>query len=140
VDHVAITKLEHVGVMVADLERSLAFYTDILGLKHLRTMLHTNGIIRLGFLAYPHSEDVLLELIEGYNSSLPAEGKVHHLAFTVDDIELERNRIKSLHVQLRDTEITVLPDGSRYFFFYGPDGELLELFQPSGSITNAPEA
>lgn len=126
----AIRKLEHVGVMVADIERSLQFYTEVLGLTHRKTMTHTNGVIRLAFLAFPGHEDTEVELIEGYNGTLPAEGKVHHLAFTVDDVEAELERIKGLQVPLRDTEITTLPDGGRYFFFYGPDGELLELFQP----------
>jgi len=126
----AIRKLEHVGIMVKNLETSIRFYTEVLGLEHLKTMTHTNGVIRLGFLAYPQSQDVLIELIEGYSSELPAEGKVHHIALTVDELDTDVQRIKELGVPLRDSEITTLPDGSRYFFFYGPDGELLELFQP----------
>ncbi|XEC93692.1 VOC family protein [Paenibacillus tarimensis] len=126
----AVMKIEHVGVMVKDMEASIDFYTRVLGMEHLRTMLHTNGVIRLGFLAFPGTSESQVELIEGYNSGLPAEGKTHHIAFTVDNIDAELQRIKSLNVPLHDTEITTLPDGSRYFFFYGPDGELLELFQP----------
>lgn len=126
-----IKKIEHVGLMVTDIEKSIAFYTKVLGMKHLRTMPHTNGVIKLAFLAYPDSQDTVLELIQGYNSALPAEGKVHHIAFTVSDIEQEFQRIKNLpDVELQDEELTVLPDGSTYFFFYGPDGEYLELFQP----------
>lgn len=127
----AVRKLEHVGIMVADLEKSISFYTEIIGFRHLSTILNTNGVIRLAFLAGQDSSDTELELIEGYNDSLPAEGKVHHIAFTVDDVEAEFERISSLGVPLRDTEITTLPNGSRYFFFYGPDGEFLEMFQPA---------
>ena len=126
----SIRKIEHVGVMVRDIERSVAFYTEVVGLRHLRTMLHTNGVIKLAFLAYPDASETVIELIEGYNADLPAEGKVHHIAFTVDRLDDELARIRTLDVALRDTEITTLPDGSRYFFFYGPDGELLELFEP----------
>lgn len=127
----AVKKLEHVGIMVKDIEQSIKFYTQVLGLRHIRTMPHTNGVITLAFLGYPNQDDIVLELIEGYNSELPAEGKVHHLAFTVSDIEQEFERIKALeHVQLQDDELTILPDGSKYFFFYGPDGEFLELFEP----------
>lgn len=127
----AVRKLEHVGIMVADLEKSISFYTEIIGFRHLSTIIHTNGVIRLAFLAGQDSSDTELELIEGYNDSLPAEGKVHHIAFTVYDVEAEFERISSLGVPLRDTEITTLPNGSRYFFFYGPDGEFLEMFQPA---------
>lgn len=133
-----IQKIEHVGIMVNDIEASISFYTKVLGLKHLRTMPHSNGIITLAFLAYPHSNETVIELIQGYNTALPAEGKVHHLAFTVSDIEAEFERIKQLpEVKLKDEELTVLPDGSRYFFFYGPDGEFLELFEP-GTIVPYP--
>jgi lactoylglutathione lyase len=127
---VAVKKIEHLGIMVSNLDKSLPFYENVLGLKHLYTMTHTNGVIRLAFLAFADSAETQIELVEGYNPELPAEGKVHHAAFTVDDIEAEFLRIKELDVPLRDTEITTLPNGARYFFLYGPDGELLELFQP----------
>jgi len=134
----AIKKIEHVGLMVKDIETSLAFYTRVLGLKHIRTMPHSNGIIKLAFLAYPDSNETVLELVQGYNDSLPAEGKVHHIAFTVSDIEAEFERLQQMpDVKLQDTELTILPDGSKYFFFYGPDGENLELFQP-GEIAPYP--
>ncbi|ALS29421.1 VOC family protein [Paenibacillus cisolokensis] len=126
----AVKKIEHLGIMVRNLEKSIEFYTTVLGMKHRYTMTHTNGVIRLAFLSFEDAAETELELIEGYNPDLPAEGKVHHAAFTVDDVEAEFERIQSLGVPLRDTEITTLPNGSRYFFFYGPDGELLELFQP----------
>ncbi|MWC29059.1 VOC family protein [Paenibacillus sp. MMS18-CY102] len=129
----AIRKMEHVGIMVTNIELSISYYTKVLGLEHRKTMTHSNGVIRLAFLAFPGHEETEIELIEGYNSELPAEGKVHHVAFTVDDVEAEFTRIKQLQVPLRDTEITTLPDGSRYFFFYGPDGELFELFQPGAA-------
>ncbi|WP_028560418.1 VOC family protein [Paenibacillus pinihumi] len=126
----AIKKLEHVGIMVKDIETSVKFYSEVLGMEHLGTMLHTNGVIKLAFLAFPGSPDTQIELVEGYNAGLPAEGKVHHIAFTVDQLEAEVERLKSLGVDARDTEITTLPGGSRYFFFHGPDGEIFELFEP----------
>lgn len=127
----AIKKLEHVGLMVTDIDRSVAFYTEVLGMRHIRTMPHTNGVITLAFLSYPDQDDIALELIQGYNNILPVEGKVHHLAFTVTNIEQEFEKIKArTDIKLKDTELTILPDGSKYFFFYGPDGEFLELFEP----------
>ncbi|MBH5317389.1 VOC family protein [Paenibacillus sp. GSMTC-2017] len=129
----AIRKIEHIGIMVKDIEASITFYTSVLGLTHKTTTVHTNGIIKLAFLSFPGHEETEIELIQGYNDNLPAEGKVHHLAFTVDDIESELTRIRELQVSLHDTEITTLPNGSRYFFFHGPDGEHLELFQPEKS-------
>ncbi|MNR20677.1 Lactoylglutathione lyase [compost metagenome] len=125
----AVMKLEHVGVMVANLEASIQFYENVIGLKHKGTLLHTNGVIRLGFLGWDVKGETEVELIEGYNAGLPQEGKVHHLAFTVDDVESEFVRIQGLEVEQLDTEITTLPNGSRYFFFNGLDGERIEFFQ-----------
>lgn len=122
-------KIEHVGIMVADMERSVAFYRDVVGLILKGTLSHTNGVIRLAFMGFDQTGETELELIEGYNDSLPLEGKVHHVAFTVDDVEEEFARIQTLEVKLIDQEIITLPNGSRYFFFHGPDGEWIEFFQ-----------
>lgn len=126
-------RIEHTGVMVRNIEKSVQFYTEVIGMVHLGTMPHTNGVIRLAFLSFPDANETVLELIEGYNPDLPAEGKVHHIAFTVDNLDSEVERLRTLDVPLRDEAITTLPDGSRYFFFYGPDGELLEYFEPGGN-------
>ncbi|MBJ6361474.1 VOC family protein [Paenibacillus sp. GCM10012307] len=125
-----IKKIEHIGIMVKDIEASIKFYNEVIGMEHLNTILHANGVIKLAFLAFSGSPDAQIELIEGYNAELPAEGKTHHIAFTVEDLDAEVERLKSLNVKARDAQITTLPNGSRYFFFYGPDGELFELFEP----------
>lgn len=125
----AVRRMEHVGVMVKQIEPSAAFYEKVLGLELKEIIPHTNGVIRLAFLGFRNQDETELELVEGYNDSLPNEGKVHHLAFTVDDIEEEWARIRGLEVTFVDSEITTLPNGSRYFFIEGPDGERIELFQ-----------
>ncbi|MFC5528660.1 VOC family protein [Cohnella yongneupensis] len=125
----AVRKIEHVGVMVTSLERSIVFYENVVGLTYLETLLHTNGVIRLAFLAFPGSHDTEVELIEGYDGALTREGRVHHIAFTVDNLDEEFARVRSLNVEGLDESITTLPNGSRYFFFSGPDGEALEFFQ-----------
>ncbi|AJY73702.1 VOC family protein [Paenibacillus beijingensis] len=123
-------KIEHIGIMAKDLEASIEFYCRVIGLEHRSTLTHTGGVIQMAFLSFPGSNETDIELISGYNASLPAEGKVHHAAFTVDDIEAEFDRMKRLNVPLLEQEITTLPNGARYFFFFGPDGEHLEMFQP----------
>lgn len=125
----AIKKLEHVGLMVKDLDASISFYTEVIGMELRGKLAHTNGVITLAFLAFPGSTETELELKHGYNDSLPTEGKVHHLALAVDDLETEIARLQQLDVTFIDEEITTLPNGSRYMFFTGPDGEWLELFE-----------
>lgn len=125
----AVRKIEHVGIMVRSLEISIPFYVETLGLRHVETSVHTNGVIRLAFLSFPDHPDTEVELIEGFTGELAPAGRVHHLAFTVDDIEAEYARLRQLDVEGLDARITTLPNGSRYFFFKGPDEESIELFQ-----------
>lgn len=127
----AVRKIEHIGIMVKDLEASIAFYRDVIGLELIGTLTHTNGVIRLAFLGAPGAKETQVELIHGYNDKLPEEGKVHHIAFTVDDIEAEIERVRKLGVQFIDSEITMLPNGAKYMFFRGPDGEWIEFFKPA---------
>ncbi|SEC57038.1 VOC family protein [Paenibacillus sp. GP183] len=124
-----VKRIEHVGVMVANLEASIRFYEEVIGLKLKGTLLHTNEVIRLAFLGLDVEGETEVELIEGYQEGLPQEGKVHHLAFAVDDIEAEFSRIQALELSGIDQNITTLPNGARYFFFNGLDMELIEFFQ-----------
>ncbi|EEL50114.1 MULTISPECIES: VOC family protein [Bacillus cereus group] len=125
-----VRRIEHVGIMVADLETSISFYEEIVGLKLIKRMGHPNPNLKLAFLGVEGAQETILELIEGYNPSLPAEGKVHHICFKVDSLEDEIERLKKLKVTfLLSDEIETLPDGTRYIFFAGPDGEWIEFFE-----------
>lgn len=125
----AVKKLEHVGVMVSDLEVSIDFYENVLGLD-LLDRFAVNESTGLAFLGERASGQVIVELICGKDNTFPDEGKVHHIAFTVDDIEEEIERLRKLKVHFTNEEISTLANGSKYIFFKGPDGETLELFQP----------
>lgn len=126
----AVKKVDHIGVVVKDLEKSIAFYQDVLDLKLKARMTHTNGVIELAFLGYEESDETEIELIQGYSDTLPSEATIHHFAITVDDIEEEYARIKSLdNTELIDEEIVTLPNGYRYFYIYGPEKEWIEFFQ-----------
>ena len=129
-DLLAVKRVDHIGVVVKDLEKSIAFYQDVLDLKLKARMTHTNGVIELAFLGYEESDETEIELIQGYSDTLPSEATIHHFAITVDDIEEEYARIKSLdNTELIDEEIVTLPNGYRYFYVYGPEKEWIEFFQ-----------
>ncbi|MCD7034148.1 VOC family protein [Metabacillus sp. GX 13764] len=125
----AIEKLEHVGIMVKDLETSISFYQDIIGLDVI-DKFHPAPSIKIAFLGYKTRGEIIIELIQGSKEGLPAEGKVNHIAFTVSEIEKEMERLKAKKVNFTQKDIHNL-SGSKYIFFRGPDGELLELFQPA---------
>jgi lactoylglutathione lyase len=123
-----VKKFEHVGIMVKDIETSKQFYQQIVGLELIDEMIHTNGEMKLAFLGI--NGQIIVELIEGYNANLPTEGKVHHVAFTVEGIEQEKERLQALDVSLVWEDITTLPNGAKYLFFLGPDGEWIEFYEP----------
>ncbi|OIK09548.1 glyoxalase [Bacillus sp. MUM 116] len=122
-------KIDHVGIMVKDIDRAIKFYQEIVGMQLKDKFIHSDESMTLAFLGFNDSDETELELIQGYNDNLPQEGKVHHFAVLVDNIEAEFERIKGLDVELIDEEITTLPNGYRYFFFHGPEGEWVEFFQ-----------
>ncbi|MFC0189236.1 VOC family protein [Fictibacillus aquaticus] len=121
-----IKGLEHTGIMVSSMEKSLDFYCGILGLELIDRYEHPIVGVDLAFLG--KDGKVLVELIAGYPVEVHTEGKVHHLAFTVDGISEKLEQLKSHGVTLKDEQPIELPTGY-YFFFYGPDGEYLEFFE-----------
>ncbi|WNS40937.1 VOC family protein [Paenibacillus sp. MMS20-IR301] len=124
----AVTKMEHVGIKVDKLERSLQFYQEVIGLTLQGIIGEPEDGLRLAFLSFPGQTSVEVELIERVFEGLPQEGRVSHTAFTVDNIDEEHSRLAGLRIPAL-TGISTLANGSRYFFFDGPDGEKLEFFQ-----------
>ena len=123
-----IQKLEHIGVMVANMERSIQFYTEVLQLQ-LVNRVRLNEQTELAFLAFPGSDNIEIELVANGKTDLPNEGKVNHICFTVTDIEAEVERLKKLDVRLIDEKPREILDGMKNAFFYGPDDEKLEFLQ-----------
>lgn len=126
----AVLKLEHTGIMVNDMDESIRFYESVLGLEVKGMVQHNDPSIMLGFLGFKGDDGHVVELISKPNNDFPSEGRVHHLAFTVDDVAKEADRIRGLGVKFLADSITTLKNGAQYIFFEGPNGEQLELFQP----------
>jgi lactoylglutathione lyase len=125
----AVMKIDHVGVMVKDLDTSITFYQDVVGMVVNDKFTIESGTKTLAFLGFNGSNETELELIYGSPEDFPAEGVVNHIAFTVDNIEEEFERLTGLAVTFLNPEIATLPNGYRNFFVYGPDGEKVEFFQ-----------
>jgi lactoylglutathione lyase len=125
-----IRKLEHIGVRVSNMDRSIKFYQEVLGLE-LVGRSRANEQLELAFLSYPGTDNIQIELISRWSDDLPVAGNVDHIAFTVSDIEAEVERLKSLGVKMIDEAPRELNISGivKIAFFYGPDGEKLEFFQ-----------
>jgi lactoylglutathione lyase len=125
----AVKKMDHVGVFVNNLDTSLTFYQEVVGMELKDKFSIANGSVTLAFLGFNGSDETELELVFGSNSNLPPEGKVNHIAFLVDDIEEEFHRLKGLDASFISEEVVTLPNGYRNFFVHGPDDEKVEFFQ-----------
>ncbi len=122
-----LRKAEHIGIMVKDLDRSIAFYRDVLKLPLIEEL--SSGKLRLAFFQIGDTE---IELIEGASGYEAADGVVNHLAFSVDEIDAVVAHLKSHGVEMIDEAPREIWGGCRIAFFRGPDGEKLELFQRPG--------
>lgn len=125
----ATKRIDHTGIMVKDINTSISFYEEVLGMKLKDRITHTNGVIELAFLGFQDGPETEIELIQGYSSELPSEGKVHHIALLTDDIAAEFTKAQRMEATFIDEEITTLPNGYRYFYIEGPDREWIEFFQ-----------
>jgi lactoylglutathione lyase len=120
-----IAHIHHVAVRVGDLERSIDFYTRLLGLQVNSRMQLPSGA-DIAFLAHP-SGGCQLELIAGLDNHHRGDGVVHHLAFQADDVPNAYARLQSAGVKLLESGPQTLASGRTLFSFRGPDGEWLQI-------------
>ncbi|MBP1931657.1 VOC family protein [Ammoniphilus resinae] len=120
-------RLEHVGIMVKDLDLSIQFYQKAFGLV-LRRRQFLNETVELAFLHFPEQADMEIELVAGRNMD-EVEGLVNHLAFRVDNISEEIERLTKMGVEMVDTESRLILGDVKIAFFKGPNGEKLELVE-----------
>jgi len=131
-------KYLHTMVRVTDIEKSLAFYRDALGLEVLSRRDHEAGRFTLVFLAAPGDSTAQVELT--YNWPAPdGSAEVYtggrnfgHLAYAVDDIYAACRR-------LMEHGVTLLrpPRDGRMAFVRSPDDISVELLQAGASLAPA---
>lgn len=117
-------KLEHIGIMVADIDRSIAFYQDVLDLPLVER--RRRGEVELAFFQLGECQ---LELVAGASGYELTDGVVNHVAFTVRDLAPVVAKLEQAGVEILNQTPIDLWDGCRAVFFRGPDGERLELFE-----------
>ena len=81
-------RMLHTMLRVGDLQRSIAFYTQVLGMQLLRQKEYPRGRFTLAFLGCgPESEQTVLELTHNWDTSTYQHGDGYgHIALGVDDI------------------------------------------------------
>ena len=123
-------KYLHTMVRVSDLEESLDFYCNKLGLAELRRRDVPAGRFTLVFLAAPGDEDAQVELTWNWDPEEYTGGRnFGHLAYAVDDIY-------ALCQHLQDEGVTINrpPRDGRMAFVRSPDGISIELLQKGEAL------
>jgi lactoylglutathione lyase len=126
-------KYLHTMVRVTDLETSLKFYRDALGLRVLRTKESEQGRFTLVYLAAPGDEDAQVELTYNWDPEVYTGGRnFGHLAYAVDNIY-------AICEKLQAHGVTILrpPRDGRMAFVRSPDGISIELLQAGDALAPA---
>jgi lactoylglutathione lyase len=117
---------------VSDLDHTIWFYTDVLGLEVLERKASPRGS-QLAFLKVPNSEE-LIEL-----TSFPPSGPVTvqedlvHLAFQVESLDDTIEELGAKQIPITDGP-TITASGSRFIFIDAPDGYEVELIERPPSV------
>ena len=142
-----VRSLDHIAITVSDLNRSLPFYTSVLGLveaeRHLlegetiSTMAGKSGVVmQVVRLKTPDGSRVLLDLQQYLAPKGPVSNAAlgmanhSHFCFEVDDIQKAYEKLKTQGVQFVSPPVTFgLEEPVRVVFFKDPDGFILELVE-----------
>ena len=126
-------RLLHTMLRVGDLERSIAFYTDILGMRMLRRKDYPGGRFTLAFVGYgDESDHTVLELTHNWDTSSYDIGSGYgHIALGVDDIVGVCDQIRAKGGKVV-REPGPMKNGTTVIAFVeDPDGYKVELIEMS---------
>jgi lactoylglutathione lyase len=126
-------KYLHTMVRVADLDKSLEFYCDKLGLRELRRYDNDSGRFTLVFLAAPGDDAAQIELTHNWDEGDYGEGRnFGHLAYAVDNIYKSCQRLLDGGVIINRP-----PHDGRMAFVRSPDNISIELLQRGDALEPA---
>jgi methylmalonyl-CoA/ethylmalonyl-CoA epimerase len=117
-----ISIIDHIGIAVSNLEETLNFYTEILGLKVEKMENHNEQKVKVAFLPVGETE---LELLESTDPEGPitkfikskGEG-IQHIAFRTGDIENTISYLKKRGIRLIDERPRIGAGGSKIIFLH----------------------
>ena len=123
----------HTMVRVTNLDESLRFYCDGLGLREVRRTENEKGRFTLVFLAAPGDESAQVELTYNWDPEAYGIGRAFgHLAYEVDDIYATCQNLMNLGITINRP-----PREGRMAFVRSPDKISIELLQKGGALAPA---
>jgi lactoylglutathione lyase len=126
-----VTRLNHTRYRVSDLERTIRFYKDVLGLAEVRRSKSPRGS-ELVFLKAPQSEELIEICYFPQSGPVQVQPDLTHLAFDVPSLEDFGKHLASLGLKYSDGP-TMRPGGGGFAFIDAPEGYEIELIeQPKG--------
>lgn len=131
-----IQKIQHIGIPVTDLNRSVAFY-ESLGFKNVMNSQFEIAGEKGGLVTMMQSGEVIVELYQLPASHLAEiaarkNGHIDHIAFDVEDVEACYEALKANGfnpIEEAPVFLAFWQKGCKYFNILGPDGERLEFNQ-----------
>ena len=123
----------HTMVRVSNLEESLDFYCNKLGLKQVRRVDHEAGRFTLVFVAAAGQEDCAIELTHNWDPEQYTGGRnFGHVAYEVDDIYALCERLRAAGVTINRP-----PRDGKMAFIRSPDNISIELLQKGAALPKA---
>lgn len=110
-------------IYVKNLEESIAFYSDLLGLKVVRRFPAGPGV-EIAFMGNGIDDETLVELLADSNNSAVNFSEFISIGFAVDSLDAMLETVKSKNIPVHGGT-----HGSRFFFIKDPNGLNVQFFQ-----------
>ena len=122
-----VNKLLHTRYRVNDLERTVKFYRDVLGLEEIKRHKSPRGS-ELVFLKAPESKEEIEICFFPGSASVQVQPDLTHLAFEVDSLDEFGKHLAKHGLKFSDGP-TTSSSGTTFAFIYAPEGYEIELIQ-----------
>ncbi|WP_295117644.1 VOC family protein [uncultured Chitinophaga sp.] len=125
-----LNKIHHIAIICSDYERSKAFYTNVLGFEIIK---ETYRLERQSYkldlaLAGTYMIELFTFPTPPARPSRPEAQGLRHLAFEVDDVQAEAQKLKQLGVAVEEVRVDEITK-KKFTFFTDPDGLPLEIYE-----------